>query len=102
MWGGDGDAFRPERWIEKKGIPSPDYLPGAWSHILTFLMGPRGCLGYRMGVFEVKVLLISYIRQFHIEPAGDIDTRMSATIQPRVIGREKEGACMPLRLRNLQ
>lgn len=101
VWG-DGDAFRPERWIEKKNLPGPDHLPGTWSHILTFLTGPRSCLGYRLAIFEMKVLLISYIRQFHIEPAGEIETRMSATIQPRVVGRQHEGACMPLRLRNLQ
>lgn len=100
VWG-DGDAFRPERWIEKKDIPGPDFLPGTWGHMMTFLMGPRSCLGYRLAVFEMKVLLISYVRQFHIEPAGEIETRMSATIQPRVVGRQNEGACMPLRLRNL-
>jgi len=101
VWG-DGEAFRPERWLEKKNIAGPDFLPGTWSGILTFLTGPRSCLGYRMAIFEMKVLLISYIRQFHIEPAGEIETRMSATIQPRVVGREHEGAWMPLRLRNIQ
>jgi cytochrome P450 len=45
----DGDVFRPERWIQKDGIADGKYIPGAWSGMLTFLVGPRSCLGYRLG-----------------------------------------------------
>jgi cytochrome P450 len=98
VWG-DGDVFRPERWIEKNGIPDGKFIPGAWSGMLTFLVGPRSCLGYRLAVFEMKILLMAFIRAFEFEFVEPIETRMSATIQPRVVSRPEEGACMPLRLR---
>lgn len=98
VWG-DGDVFRPERWIEKTGIPDGKFIPGAWSGMLTFLVGPRSCLGYRLAVFEMKILLMAFIRAFEFEFVEPIETRMSATIQPRVVSRPEEGASMPLRLR---
>lgn len=52
VWG-DGETFRPERWIEKQGISDGKFLPGAWSGMLTFLVGPRSCLGYRLGAFSL-------------------------------------------------
>lgn len=100
VWG-DGEEFRPERWIQKKDIPSATFLPGTWSSMLTFEVGPRSCLGYRIAVFEMKVLLMAFIRAFEFEAVADIETRMSATIQPRVVGRQEDGACMPLRVRLL-
>ena len=52
-------------------------------------------------VFEIKVLLMVYIRAFQIDEVAPIDTRFSATIQPRRVGHEDEGANMPLRLKVL-
>ncbi|CAG7846424.1 SubName: Full=Related to Cytochrome P450 {ECO:0000313/EMBL:CCA66956.1} [Serendipita indica DSM 11827] len=98
VWG-DGDSFRPERWIEKSGTPDGKFLPGAWSGMLTFLVGARSCLGYRLAVFEMKILIMAFIRAFEFEVIEPIESRMSATIQPRVISRPEDGACLPLRLR---
>ncbi|KAG8815297.1 hypothetical protein FRC17_000750, partial [Serendipita sp. 399] len=101
VWGDDGDVFRPERWIERTGCtPDGKFLPGAWSGMLTFLVGPRSCLGYRLAVFEMKVLLMAFVRAFEFEFIEPVETRMSpATIQPRVVSRPQEGACLPLRIR---
>ncbi|KZT57523.1 cytochrome P450 [Calocera cornea HHB12733] len=47
-------ALHAERWLESPlggtgGTPSPGaaHLPGVWAHTLTFLAGPRNCVGYR-------------------------------------------------------
>jgi cytochrome P450 len=101
VWG-DGDVFRPERWIEKTDVPDGRFLPGAWSGMLTFLVGPRSCLGYRLAVFEMKILMMAFIRNFEFEIVEPIETRMSATIQPRIKSRPEEGACMPMRIRQVR
>ena len=54
VFGEDAHEYRPERWLEKdidKGL----YLAKGfttWSSLLTFLGGPRGCIGYRFGRFS--------------------------------------------------
>lgn len=47
----------------------------------------------------MKVLLFAYIRAFEFEDVVPIETRFSATMQPRVIGKPEEGTQLPLRLR---
>ena len=42
--------YRPERW---KNIPeAASQIPGVWSHLMTFLGGPRACIGYRFSLVE--------------------------------------------------
>ena len=41
---------RPERW---KNLPDAvSRIPGVWGHLLTFLGGPRACIGYRFSLVE--------------------------------------------------
>ena len=41
---------RPERW---QNIPEAvSRIPGVWGHLLTFLGGPRACIGYRFSLVE--------------------------------------------------
>jgi hypothetical protein len=42
--------FRPERW--EASTPISNSIPGVWGHMLTFLGGPRGCIGYRFALVE--------------------------------------------------
>lgn len=49
IWGPDGASFRPERWLEGS-FADPGALPhGPYSNILSFLDGPRVCIGWRLG-----------------------------------------------------
>ena len=41
---------RPERW-EHPPTGTED-IPGVWGHVLSFLGGPRACIGYRFSVVE--------------------------------------------------
>ena len=50
IWGEDALEFRPERWAH-----TPDAahnVPGVWSNMMTFLGGPRACIGFRFSVVE--------------------------------------------------
>ena len=43
-------VFRPERWDD---IPdAAQSIPGAWANIMTFLGGPRACIGFRFSLLE--------------------------------------------------
>ncbi|KAF8302626.1 cytochrome P450 [Clavulina sp. PMI_390] len=62
-WGPTGSQFRPERWLASEQ-PTPRATLGGFQHIGTFSEGPRICLGYRLAVLEVKMLLLTLVRDF--------------------------------------
>lgn len=41
---------RPERWETTPDAAAS--IPGIWGHMLTFLGGPRACIGYRFALVE--------------------------------------------------
>ncbi|KAG6823047.1 hypothetical protein H0H93_004334, partial [Arthromyces matolae] len=50
IWGDDAHEFRPERW---ETVPEEaNRIPGVWGNVLTFLGGPRACIGYRFSLVE--------------------------------------------------
>ncbi|KAJ3000804.1 hypothetical protein NUW54_g6733 [Trametes sanguinea] len=50
IWGDDALEFRPERWEQPPGVSAD--IPGIWGHLLSFLGGPRACIGYRFSLTE--------------------------------------------------
>ncbi|KAK3301021.1 cytochrome P450 [Chaetomium fimeti] len=50
FWGGDANTFDPDRWDS----PDATACPNAF---MTFLQGPRGCLGRKFAEVEMKILL---------------------------------------------
>ncbi|KAJ7289234.1 cytochrome P450 [Mycena rebaudengoi] len=68
--------FRPERWEASTAITNS--IPGAWGHMLTFLGGPRSCIGLRFSLVELKALLFTLVRGLEFElavPAADIGSQ---------------------------
>ncbi|KAG8214359.1 cytochrome P450 [Butyriboletus roseoflavus] len=59
MWGEDAKMFRPSRWLEgmhgQDGIPTKAKEIQGHRHLLTFVDGPRTCLGKNFAVMEFKV-----------------------------------------------
>merc|ERR1712190_92205 len=54
IWGADAAAFRPERWLEMKQVPSNyDYA--------VFNAGPRECLGRRLALVEMKACMATLL-----------------------------------------
>ena len=42
--------YRPERWAN---IPdAAASVPGVWANLMTFIGGPRACIGYRFSLVE--------------------------------------------------
>ncbi|TBU25929.1 cytochrome P450 [Dichomitus squalens] len=94
VWGPTATKFDPSRWLTPGGVPPPSELPHGWSGLVTFCDGPRNCIGYRLAVFEFKVILATLLRslEFH-ETTAVVRAKISPTLQPVVDGR---GGLLPL------
>ena len=59
-WGPTADEFNPDRW---------DNLPSTYTTnaFMTFLHGPRGCIGRKFAEVEMKTLLCSLLSMFKFE-----------------------------------
>lgn len=83
IWGADAKDFNPDRWASLPEVASQ--VPGVWGHLMTFLGGPRACIGYRFSLVEMKALLFTLIRAFEFElavPASDVGKRSSIVQRP--------------------
>ncbi|KAE9383393.1 cytochrome P450 [Gymnopus androsaceus JB14] len=101
VWGPDAHEFVPERWITEGALPSGSELPhGPYSHLSNFIDGPRVCIGWRLAVQEIKLILASMIKNFEFRDTGvKVEKYFSPTVQPFVNG---EGAQLPLQVIPIQ
>ncbi|KAI0431743.1 cytochrome P450 [Xylaria sp. FL1042] len=84
VWGPEAGEFRPERWITS-GKPNSNGGANSNYEFLTFLHGPRSCIGQGFAKAEMRCLLASMIRTFSWELAmddGKIIPRGAITIKP--------------------
>ena len=84
LWGPDANEFNPDRWIEGPnaahgGAPSANAL-------LTFLHGPRSCIGQAFARTEMKCVLAALMIKFKFEladPNEKVEPAGFVTIKPR-------------------
>eukprot|EP00187_Rhodella_violacea_P007328 CAMPEP_0174895924 /NCGR_PEP_ID=MMETSP0167-20121228/10212_1 /TAXON_ID=38298 /ORGANISM="Rhodella maculata, Strain CCMP736" /LENGTH=583 /DNA_ID=CAMNT_0016135351 /DNA_START=48 /DNA_END=1799 /DNA_ORIENTATION=+ len=68
-WGADAAEFNPDRWVAPHGSAvvskacSMAYMP--------FLHGPRGCIGSRFALFEIKLAVAVMFGAFDVERPED-------------------------------
>lgn len=84
-WGPDAGQCRPERWISEDG--KPNRHGGAQSNydFITFLQGPRSCIGQEFAKAEMRCLLAGMVASFTWELAMDnnkVIPRGVVTIKP--------------------
>ncbi|KAJ9261685.1 hypothetical protein DTO195F2_3943 [Paecilomyces variotii] len=66
FWGADASDFRPDRWISpdgKRPISNAGTAAGN-SGSLTFLRGPRSCIGQNFSRAELRCLIAAMVGQF--------------------------------------
>jgi cytochrome P450 len=65
-WGPTADEFDPDRW---------DNLPETYTTnaFMTFLQGPRGCIGRKFAETEMKVLLCCLLSMYKFERDTSVD-----------------------------
>ena len=58
LWGSDADKFDPKRWLGLNLKEGGGHRSGeiqGYKNLLTFVNGPRACLGRNFAVTEIKV-----------------------------------------------
>ncbi|KAJ7277659.1 cytochrome P450 [Mycena rebaudengoi] len=69
-WGDDPDTFNPSRWLDGTPYQGDAVGPYANLHVnlrskrLSFLGGPRICLGWRFAILEMQVILCELVAKF--------------------------------------
>ncbi|TFY68884.1 hypothetical protein EVJ58_g742 [Rhodofomes roseus] len=103
FWGPDAKQFKPERWLDEAGIPEPAQEIQGHRHLLTFVDGPRTCLGRHFALAEFKAVLCVLIRSYAFEfrDGPDTKTEIKRGILPRPSIAGEEGARLPLRVKRL-
>ncbi|KAH8102301.1 cytochrome P450 [Cristinia sonorae] len=100
IWGEDAHEFKPERWVNPPEAVSG--IPGVWGHLMTFIGGPRACIGYRFSLIEMKALLFVLVRAFEYELAvkpEDVTKKTSIVQRPLILSEVENGSQMPLLIR---
>lgn len=104
LFGQDAKEFRPERWLDNDGeLKKQSHAFETWSPILSFLGGPRGCIGYRFAILEIKTIASVLINKFAFDPSGDnVTFRTNIVMRPVIEGKLNEGAQLPIRMKRAQ
>jgi cytochrome P450 len=70
----EGEAFRPERFLEERGTPSGRYFP--------FGLGKRLCLGRDFALLEGPIVLQAFFRRFRLSPLPEPKVHAGVTLRP--------------------
>ena len=86
LWGSDADQFKPERWISPDG--KVNYHGGIESNysFMTFLHGPRQCIGQGFARAELRCLIAAFVMKYQWELAmkeEDVVPGGVITIKPK-------------------
>lgn len=84
LWGPDAEQFVPDRWCREDG----NMHGGAASafSLVTFLHGPRSCIGQGFAKAELRCLLAALVKRFEIEladPLAPVKPVGMVTIKPK-------------------
>lgn len=81
LWGADPQAFNPDRWLgNKNGGAESNY------NFLTFLHGPRSCIGQAFAKAEFACLLAAFVGRFEFvseNPGAELEIQGGITNKPR-------------------
>jgi hypothetical protein len=120
--------WKPERWLAgAKGVPDAvKGVPGVWGNVLSFLGGPKACIGYRFSLYEcvlsfptsfltmtlivhyvsrTKIILHALVSAFGFElavPKEEIAGRGGMVARPVLKSKLEEGGQLPLIVKRVE
>ncbi|KAG1742259.1 cytochrome P450 [Suillus paluster] len=104
IWGPDAKTFKPDRWLAEEGISGKAKEVQGHRHLLSFLDGPRTCLGKDFAIAEFKMVLLVLVKNFVFEMRDGPDTQVEVARgilpRPRIVG--EDGTAVPLRVRRYE
>ncbi|KAG1818504.1 cytochrome P450 [Suillus subaureus] len=104
IWGPDAKEFKPDRWLTEDGISGKAKEVQGHRHLLTFVDGPRTCLGKDFAIAEFKTVLLVLVKNFMFEmrdgPDTEVEIARGILPRPRVVG--EDGIGVPLRVRRYE
>ncbi|KAJ7870990.1 cytochrome P450 [Mycena olivaceomarginata] len=99
-WGENPDEFDPLRWVDGRVIQGEAI--GPYANLLSFLGGPRTCLGWRFAVMEMQTIFSELLGKFSFALAedepDDLFVQLAVTLQPSDPSGQK---VVPLRVTRL-
>ncbi|KAG8845041.1 hypothetical protein FRB91_002109 [Serendipita sp. 411] len=102
VWGDDGEKYNPDRWLDPPKRSAS--VPSVWANQLSFIAGPRSCIGFRFALVEMKALLFALVRSFEFKLAVDADDvvgKVGIVTRPALRSRPQEGHQLPLLIRQV-
>ncbi|KAH7399149.1 cytochrome P450 [Phaeosphaeria sp. MPI-PUGE-AT-0046c] len=85
LWGPTAEDFVPERWIDQNGRATMNGGAESNFSFLTFLHGPRSCIGERFARAELRALLAALVGSFEFDmadPKEEVEVGGTITIKP--------------------
>ncbi|OAX35974.1 cytochrome P450 [Rhizopogon vinicolor AM-OR11-026] len=101
LWGEDAHVFNPERWLNSALKEKKATSVGVYSNLMTFLGGPRACIGWRFAVIEIQAFLTEVVGKFEFaltDKSELVRREASVLMTPTVEGEVEKGAQLPLRV----
>ncbi|ODO07699.1 hypothetical protein I350_03271 [Cryptococcus amylolentus CBS 6273] len=98
FWGPDAETFDPSRFLDHRTVNMAK-LPGVYGNMISFLAGPRNCIGYRFALLQMKVMLFALLRDLEfreLKSKPETVYRPSPAVRAYVKGEEHLGVQAPL------
>lgn len=90
LWGPDAADFRPERWLDANGKVNKQGGADSNYSFLTFLHGPRSCIGQKFAQAEFACLLAAWVGSFETKfeegsplATGEPEVKGGITMKPK-------------------
>lgn len=102
LWGSDAGSFDPDRWLPRDGY-THSATGGATSSysMLTFLHGPRSCIGRGFAKAEFACLIAAWVDAFDVSLADEaMMDESNVKISSGITSKPRDG--LPVRIRMLE